>query len=108
MSSRNLNFFQFSESYLTPLQISWPYMWHPSIVETQILQLGQVMILAVPGEFSTMAGRRLREQIAQEARQFGSPDNVKVVIAGLSNVYAHYVTTFEEYQVNLLCQINDT
>ena len=83
-------------------------MWHPSIVETQILRLGQMVILAVPAEFSTMAGRRLREQVAQEARQFGSPDNVKVVIAGLSNVYAHYVTTFEEYQVNLLCQVNDT
>jgi len=80
-------------------EISWPYLWHPSVVETQILRLGQVMILAVPGEFSTMAGRRLREQIYQEARQFGSSDKFKVVIAGLCNVYTHYITTFEEYQV---------
>jgi neutral ceramidase len=81
-------------------------MWHPAIVETQILRLGQMIILAVPAEFSTMAGRRLREQVAQEAQQFGSGD-VKVVIAGLSNVYAHYVTTFEEYQVNLFCEVNN-
>ena len=26
-------------------------------------------------------------------------DGIKVVIAGLSNVYTHYITTYEEYQM---------
>ena len=30
----------------------------------------------------------------------GFPSNVKLVIAGLSNTYSSYVTTYEEYQVN--------
>ena len=29
----------------------------------------------------------------------GFPNDTVVVIAGLSNGYSHYVTTFEEYQV---------
>ena len=80
-------------------QITWPYQWHPDIVETQMLRIGQVMLAAVPGEFTTMAGRRLREQLIEEAKANGAPSNVKAVIAGLSNLYTHYVTTLEEYQV---------
>jgi neutral ceramidase len=79
--------------------ITWPYLWHPHIVETQLFRIGQLIIAAVPGEFTTMAGRRLREQMVQEARNNGGGSNVKAVIAGLSNVYTHYITTFEEYQI---------
>ena len=35
----------------------------PSIVDVQILRVGQLVILAVPGELTTMSGRRLREAI---------------------------------------------
>merc|ERR1712004_398973 len=51
-------------------------------------------LLAVPGEFTTMAGRRLREAVAETAGIEGG----KVVVAGLSNTYTHYITTWEEYQ----------
>ena len=57
------------------------------------------MIAPVPGEFTTMAGRRFRDALNAEAVLNGGPTNTKTVIAGLSNVYTHYVTTFEEYQV---------
>ena len=78
------------------VQIDSPYLWHPSIVETQMLRIGQVFIVAVPGELSTMAGRRLRESINQVASSTaGGPSNAKTIIAGLSNVYTHYITTFE-------------
>jgi len=80
-------------------EITWPYQWHPDIVETQMLRIGQVMLAAVPGEFTTMAGRRLREQLIEEAKANGAPSNIKAVIAGLSNLYTHYVTTLEEYQI---------
>lgn len=35
----------------------------PAIVDIQILRVGQLVILCVPGEFTTMAGRRIKEAI---------------------------------------------
>ncbi|KAK6145295.1 hypothetical protein DH2020_022115 [Rehmannia glutinosa] len=77
----------------------WP---PPSILPVQILRIGQLVILSVPGEFTTMAGRRLRDAVKKVltsggSKEFGS--NVHVVIAGLTNTYSQYVTTFEEYQI---------
>ena len=37
--------------------MTFPYSWHPSIIDTQMLQVGNILITAVPGEFTTMAGR---------------------------------------------------
>ncbi|KAI3419241.1 Neutral ceramidase [Psidium guajava] len=78
-----------------------PYDWAPSILPLQTLQIGQLVILAVPAEFTTMAGRRLRDAVkmalASRVDEFDS--NVHIVIAGLSNAYSQYVTTFEEYEV---------
>lgn len=65
------------------------------------------MIAAVPGEFTTMAGRRFREALNSESSSNGGPSNTKTIIAGLSNVYTHYVTTFEEYQVRWLTVLID-
>jgi len=47
-----------------------------------------------------MAGRRLRKAVEKTVTDLlpeGSP-KPHVVIAGLSNVYTHYIATFEEYQ----------
>ncbi|OMO97418.1 hypothetical protein COLO4_14630 [Corchorus olitorius] len=79
-----------------------PYDWAPSILPLQILRIGQLVILSVPSEFTTMAGRRLRDAVKMvltsgSSKQFDS--NVHIVIAGLTNTYSQYVTTFEEYQV---------
>ena len=74
-------------------------MWDPLIVETQLFRIGQVILAGVPGEITTMAGRRLRNQIDKMVGD--SIPNVKAIIAGLSNVYSHYITTFEEYQVSI-------
>ena len=38
-------------------QMKFPYSWSPEIVDTQILKLGNVLLVATPGEFTTMAGR---------------------------------------------------
>ncbi|KAB2029857.1 hypothetical protein ES319_D05G190200v1 [Gossypium barbadense] len=62
-----------------------PYAWAPAILPIQILRLGNFVILSVPGEFTTMAGRRLREA-------------THVVMAGLTNTYSQYIATFEEYK----------
>ena len=45
-----------------------------------------------------MSGRRMRETIRKTIEKESDAKNTQVVIAGLSNMYTHYVTTFEEYQ----------
>eukprot|EP00088_Acartia_fossae_P019247 TRINITY_DN21220_c0_g1_i4.p1 TRINITY_DN21220_c0_g1~~TRINITY_DN21220_c0_g1_i4.p1 ORF type:complete len:687 (+),score=151.03 TRINITY_DN21220_c0_g1_i4:252-2063(+) len=77
-------------------EFKYPYAWHPTQVDTQILKIGQMFLLAVPGEFTTMAGRRLRESVRNLVGSMGEP--IVPVVAGLSNTYTHYITTFEEYQ----------
>jgi len=73
-----------------------PRPWTPQILPLQIVTIGNLAILAVPAEFTTMAGRRLRQTVLTQLRDNGIEH---VVIAGLSNAYAGYVTTKEEYQV---------
>lgn len=62
----------------------------PAIVPVSILRVGSLLIVAVPGEFTTMAGRRLR-RVVRETVGGAWGDDVTVVIAGLSNAYASYV-----------------
>lgn len=50
-------------------------------------------------EFTTMAGRRLRDAVKTVLSSGNSGENLHVVIAGLTNTYSQYVTTFEEYEV---------
>ncbi|CAN1329112.1 Neutral ceramidase 1 [Linum perenne] len=79
-------------------EMTLPYPWAPSVLPIQILRVGQLVILTVPGEFTTMAGRRLRDAVKQVLTS-NKNENLHVVIAGLTNTYASYITTFEEYQV---------
>lgn len=79
-----------------------PYDWAPTILPVQILRIGQIVILSVPGEFTTMAGRRLRDAMktvltSADIGEFNG--GAHVVIAGLTNTYSQYVTTYEEYKV---------
>ncbi|KAL6842754.1 hypothetical protein ACP4OV_027598 [Aristida adscensionis] len=79
-----------------------PYDWAPAILPIQIIRIGQLVILCVPGEFTTMSGRRLRDAVknvltSDSSGEFNS--NIHVILAGLTNTYSQYVTTFEEYQI---------
>ncbi|CAN6442957.1 unnamed protein product [Victoria cruziana] len=83
-------------------EMTLPYAWAPSILPIQILRIGQMVILSVPGEFSTMAGRRLRDAVKAVLINAGNgefDENTHVVLAGLTNTYSQYITTFEEYQI---------
>lgn len=62
------------------------------------MKIGNLVILAVPGEFTTMSGRRLIRSVREKIGSRWGQD-VEFVIAGLSNTYSSYITTFEEYQV---------
>ncbi|CAL1378901.1 unnamed protein product [Linum trigynum] len=83
-------------------EMKQPYDWAPAILPVQIMRVGQLVILNVPGEFTTMAGRRLRDAVRAALTSGGSKEfnsNVHIVISGLTNTYSQYVTTFEEYEV---------
>ncbi|KAJ7740568.1 Neutral/alkaline nonlysosomal ceramidase [Mycena metata] len=77
-----------------------PYAWSPSTVDIQMLKVGNLVILVIPGELTTMAGRRLRAAVrtALIANKI-IDESAYVVVAGPANTYAHYITTREEYAV---------
>lgn len=79
--------------------IPFPIQWTASILPLQIFRIGSMFIVAVPGEFTTMSGRRLRQTVYDAVLPSftNSTEKPIVVIAGLANAYSHYITTFEEY-----------
>lgn len=76
----------------------FPYEWQPKIVSTQMFKIGGIILAAVPGEFTTMSGRRLRNVIKNSALQANGED-VTVIVCGLANMYTSYITTAEEYEI---------
>lgn len=61
--------------------------------------MGDVVFVALPGEFTTMSGRRMRNMIRDSALQLDPNSDIQVILAGLSNIYTSYVTTPEEYEM---------
>lgn len=68
--------------------------WAPLQMQVQIMRLGSLAIIAVPGEATTMCGRRIRKEVLDVLAGSGV---TTAVIAGLSNQYMGYITTPEEY-----------
>uniref|UniRef100_H2YVZ8 Neutral ceramidase n=1 Tax=Ciona savignyi TaxID=51511 RepID=H2YVZ8_CIOSA len=79
--------------------MNYPYPWQPEVVDTQLFRIGQFLISAVPGEFTTMAGRRLAGAVKQVGIAAEPDVEFESVVAGLSNTYSDYIATFEEYHV---------
>jgi len=67
----------------------------PTVLPLQIIILGQIALICCPGEFTTTAGRRLLETVAQRLQPRGIE---QVLICTYCNDYMGYVTTREEYQ----------
>ena len=67
-------------------------------VPFQIFRIGNLAILGVPFEVTTMAGRRLRKTVLDALSPVGVDT---VIISGLSNDYLHYMTTREEYSAQM-------
>ena len=66
----------------------------PRAVPLMALQVGDRMVVSVPGEMTEEMGRRVRHAVEQAAAGHGV---VRAVISGLANEYADYFTTPEEY-----------
>ncbi|MEX1188483.1 MAG: neutral/alkaline non-lysosomal ceramidase N-terminal domain-containing protein [Bacteroidia bacterium] len=74
------------------------HSWAPVILPIQIARLADVAILGFPGEITTAAGIRLRKTVLEILEPLGIID---VVITSCSNEYGGYVSTYEEYQLQL-------
>jgi neutral ceramidase len=70
----------------------------PSYAQVTVVRLGNRVIGAVPGEVTTMAGRRMRAEMLASAREAGIPVTGALIL-GHANGYIEYVTTPEEYSV---------
>jgi hypothetical protein len=81
--------------------MDFPFEWQPRVVSTQLAFIGTVAIACVPGEFTTMSGRRLRDAIGESVAALGGPRTSQVIVAGLCNTYSDYITTPEEYEVQV-------
>jgi neutral ceramidase len=78
-----------------------PYQWDPDRLPLQVFRVGNVFIVAPPSEFTTMSGRRLRNALTKVIEASGAlaaGQKAHIAIAGLSNSYSSYVTTYEEFQ----------
>jgi neutral ceramidase len=72
--------------------------WVPHILPLQILVIGDLAFVAIPGEVTTIASERLRKVIEQTLVPRGIH---KVIIVPYANAYCGYITTNEEYQHQL-------
>jgi neutral ceramidase len=69
--------------------------WTPQIMPLQVLRIGQLAIATAPGEFTIVAGQRVRDAVAAELAGVTTHQ----ILAGFANAYAGYVTTPEEYDL---------
>ncbi|MFZ1866612.1 MAG: neutral/alkaline non-lysosomal ceramidase N-terminal domain-containing protein [Polyangiales bacterium] len=60
-----------------------------------VAKIGQLAMVFIPSEATTMSGRRMRDTVREVLRE----EVEHVVIAGYANDYSGYITTPEEYAV---------
>lgn len=69
------------------------YPWVTEEVPVQLIRIGGLYLIGIPGEVTITAGLRIRRSVAERV----GADVKDVLIAGYANGYIHYVTTPEEY-----------
>ncbi|KAF1324103.1 Neutral ceramidase, partial [Globisporangium splendens] len=73
-----------------------PVPWTPEVLPVQVLKIGQLGIAVTNFEVSTMSGRRIRNTVKGVLASVGVTE---VEVASISNAYAQYMTTREEYLI---------
>ena len=81
---------------LIPAGLTRPRSMVPQVLALQVLRIGQVAIIALPGEITTMAGRRLKQTVLSALQSAGVRH---VGISALTDGYSQYITTKEEYDM---------
>ncbi|MGB3032234.1 MAG: neutral/alkaline non-lysosomal ceramidase N-terminal domain-containing protein [Candidatus Microthrix parvicella] len=67
----------------------------PTVLPIQIMRIGQLALICCPGEFTTVAGRRVVETVRAALDGHGVTE---VLIMTYCNDYMGYVTTHQEYE----------
>ncbi|HKY93040.1 MAG TPA: neutral/alkaline non-lysosomal ceramidase N-terminal domain-containing protein, partial [Nevskiaceae bacterium] len=76
------------------LPVGGPFGGEPTILPFQVARIGNLGLIAVPWEVTTMSARRIRKQMLEVLAPAGIDT---VVVIGLANDYVHYLPTREEY-----------
>lgn len=71
-----------------------PYPMTPEVLPVQLLKVGNLAFISLPGEFTVVAGQRLRKLVAERLQL----PVEQVIFAGYANAYAGYNVTPEEYK----------
>lgn len=66
--------------------------WVPEILPLQLIRLGDLVIVGVPGEITYIACERLKKMLKAELK------TENILINSYANAYMGYITTQEEYQ----------
>jgi neutral ceramidase len=69
--------------------------WVPHVLPLQILVIGDLALVAVPAEPTTIAGERIRKVVESVLLPKGIH---RVLVTPYANAYCGYITTYEEYQ----------
>ncbi len=67
--------------------------WIPPILPSQIIKLGNIFLIGVPGEITTQAAERLKLALETELK------TKEIIICSYANAYMGYITTPEEYDL---------
>ncbi|WP_348549653.1 neutral/alkaline non-lysosomal ceramidase N-terminal domain-containing protein [Psychrobacter sp. KFRI-CH2-11] len=68
--------------------------WINTEQPVQLMRIGNIAIVAIPGEPTTMAGRRIRAAVLAQLKDAGVDT---VIVNGLANNYSGYLSTREEF-----------
>ena len=94
----------FDSHFLTDSAKGFLLLEPPRVLTLRILTLGASTLVAVPFEPSVIAARRIERDVAQMIRDFEGEDASRaetVRVVGFAGAYAGYLTTPEEYDVQL-------
>jgi neutral ceramidase len=83
-----------NKAQLLAVGLMEPVPWVPEVLPVQVVKLGQFAIAVTVFETTTMAGRRIRATVKSALASAGVTE---VELASITNAYASYMTTKEEY-----------
>ncbi len=75
----------------------FPLQEYPHLLFLQAVQVDDMVLLPIPFEATTMAGRRIAERARRSAEKEGLPGAPRPVVVSTANGYWGYCTTPEEY-----------
>jgi neutral ceramidase len=75
-----------------------PFPWTAEVLPLQIFILGELAIVGVPFELTVVAGRRLQKTMEEALKDKGI---TQIILSPYANGYSGYITTYEEYQVQM-------